>query len=47
MSTPIVSEIRHRPEAVVHDDFIDDLSVRPRGAAAAASATASPAGGRA
>ena len=47
MSTPIVSEIRHRPEAVVHDDFIDDLSLRRPGPAAAASATASPAGGRA
>jgi hypothetical protein len=30
MSTPIVSEIRRRPEAVAHDDFIDDLAVRHR-----------------
>jgi hypothetical protein len=26
MSTPTVTEIRPRPEAVTHDSFIDDLS---------------------
>jgi hypothetical protein len=26
MSTPTVTEIRPRPEAVTHDTFIDDLS---------------------
>jgi hypothetical protein len=25
MTTPIVTEITRRPEAVVHDPFIDDL----------------------
>jgi hypothetical protein len=25
MSTPVVTEIVHRPEAVSHDPFIDDL----------------------
>jgi hypothetical protein len=29
MNTPKVSEIKPRPEPVVHDDFIDDLRSRP------------------
>jgi hypothetical protein len=32
MTTPIVTEIPGRPEAVTHDTFIDDLSrTRPAG----------------
>ena len=29
MTTPIVTEITPRKEAVVHDPFIDDLRLRP------------------
>jgi hypothetical protein len=28
VSTPIVTEIRPRPEPVAHDPFIDDLPIR-------------------
>ena len=28
VSTPIVTEIRPRPEPVAHDPFIDDLRIR-------------------
>jgi hypothetical protein len=28
MSTPIVTEIRPKPEPVAHDPFVDDLRVR-------------------
>lgn len=28
MSTPTVTEITRRPEAVAHDSFIDDLRLR-------------------
>ena len=28
MSSPTVTEITRRPEAVAHDTFIDDLAVR-------------------
>jgi hypothetical protein len=30
MSTPTVTEITRRPEAVAHDTFIDDLTVGDR-----------------
>jgi len=34
MSTPTVTEIRPRPEAVTHDTFVDDLRRREPAAAA-------------
>jgi hypothetical protein len=42
MSTPTVTEIRPRPEAVTHDTFIDDLSRGAPTAMAACTAAEKP-----
>jgi hypothetical protein len=46
MSTPTVTEITRRPEAVAHDTFIDDLTAGDRTAVALSAQPASPARAR-